>query len=154
MRHVRESYINITCIFPGLGPQQTRISLCFAFRQLNCSWPGSGLRTTRKTRKPPRRKSSSLNMSKLGSWSPQLRRDSLIIRATCWGSYVLGMFRIIKTQEALSEIMQDFKYDSEEGDWQLVQISSVSFFVLFVNMEACQLFWNRILVYIMTSFNI
>lgn len=32
------------------------------------------------------------------------------------------MSRIIKNKEALSEIMQDFKYDSEDCDWRLTPI--------------------------------
>lgn len=32
---------------------------------------------------------------------------------------VLTLSRIIKNKEVLSEIMQDFKYDSEECDWQV-----------------------------------
>jgi len=38
---------------------------------------------------------------------------------------VLSLFRIIKNNEALSEIMQDFKYDSEECDWRLIPRTSV-----------------------------
>lgn len=34
-------------------------------------------------------------------------------------SLICSLSRIIKNKEALSEIMQDFKYDSEESDWQV-----------------------------------
>lgn len=37
----------------------------------------------------------------------------------CCVFWTPSLSRIIKNKEALSEIMQDFKYDSEESDWQV-----------------------------------
>lgn len=46
------------------------------------------------------------------------------------------MFRIIKNKEALSEIMQDFKFDSEEGDWLLESPSQFSSGVALIDAPA------------------
>lgn len=42
----------------------------------------------------------------------------------------LVLSRMIKNKEALSEIMQDFKYDSEESDWQVTPRSPAAALVI------------------------
>lgn len=107
-----------------------------AYRQLNCSWPSRVLRVTR-TMRAVRRRSRRSNKSENGSallflldqYTPILNMP--LMKMCCNSPLSVNCFipvlsfcfiSIIKNKEALSDILQDFKYDSEEPEWNVETI--------------------------------